>query len=72
MRSDIDALACLQSFVREFPPDARQKKAAAELGITPQYLSDLLKGRRRFSDSILEKLGLRRAVVRRETQRGNR
>jgi hypothetical protein len=40
-----------------------QKKAAAELGISAQYLCDLLAGRREPSDQMLEKLGLRRAIV---------
>ena len=41
-----------------------QKEAAKELGISPQYLNDLLKGRRPFSDKMLEKLGLMTRVVR--------
>lgn len=40
-----------------------QREAAAALGITQPYLSDLLQGRRTFSDAILGKLGLRWAVV---------
>lgn len=41
-----------------------QKEAAIELGISPQYLNDLLQGRREFSDNLLEKLGLERRIVR--------
>jgi DNA-binding transcriptional regulator YdaS (Cro superfamily) len=41
-----------------------QKKAATELGISAQYLNDLLQGRRDFSDNLLEKLGLERKIVR--------
>lgn len=36
-----------------------QKDAAAALGISPQYLGDLLTERRDFSDTVLQKLGLR-------------
>ncbi len=41
-----------------------QAAAAAALGIGPSYFSDLLRGRRNVSDSMLRKLGLRRIVVR--------
>ncbi len=41
-----------------------QKKAALDLGISAQYLNDLLQGRRDFSDNLLEKLGLERKIVR--------
>jgi hypothetical protein len=41
-----------------------QKRAAFELGISAQYLNDLLQGRRDFSDNLLEKLGLERKIVR--------
>lgn len=40
-----------------------QKAAAMSLGISQPYLSDLMKGRRTFSDKILKKLGLRSVVV---------
>ena len=40
-----------------------QKQAAEELGISPQYLNDLLQERRGASDNVLEKLGLKRIVV---------
>ena len=41
-----------------------QKLAARALGISPQYLTDLLKGRRAGGDNLLISLGLRRKVVR--------
>jgi len=40
-----------------------QAAAAKHLGIAPSYFSDLLRGRRRISDRILRKLGLRRIVA---------
>ncbi len=60
MSTDINALERLQAFVDEV---GMQRSAAVKLGITPQYLSDLLNGRRSFSERILLKLGLRRAIV---------
>lgn len=39
-----------------------QALAAKNLGISAQYLGDLLKGRRTFSESILGKLGLKRSI----------
>ena len=40
-----------------------QQKTAAALGISQQYLSDLLLERREFSEVMLTKLGLKRVVV---------
>jgi plasmid maintenance system antidote protein VapI len=40
-----------------------QTKAAQSLKISQSYFNDLLAGRRDFSDAMLAKLGLRRAVV---------
>ena len=56
----IDPLETLKQFVATY----RTQHAAAEaLGISEQYVSDLLLGRRIFSDRILEKLSLARVVV---------
>ena len=52
--------AHLQRIVNE---RGSQAAAARHLGIAPSYLGDLLRGRRRISDRILKKLGLRRIVV---------
>lgn len=41
-----------------------QREAAARLGISPAYLSDLLNNRRDLTDGILAKIGLKRIVVR--------
>lgn len=40
-----------------------QKAAAEFLGVSEQYLSDLLKGRRDPGEKILSKLGLEASVV---------
>lgn len=40
-----------------------QTEAADYLGISQGHLSDMLRGRRAVSKTILEKLGLRRRVV---------
>jgi len=40
-----------------------QRAAAAEMGISSNYLSDLLHGHRVYSDRILDKLQLRRIIV---------
>jgi len=54
--------------IRELEKQVRkagsQKEAADALGISAQYLNDLLRGRREASGNVLEKLGLKRIVVR--------
>jgi hypothetical protein len=57
---EIDPLERLRRFVGEHET---QRAAADALGISGPYLSDLLNGRREFSEPILQKLGLRRVVV---------
>lgn len=60
MPAEINALDRLHKFVEKYPT---QKDAAKALGIKPAYLSDLVNMRRDLSDTILTKLGLKRAVV---------
>ena len=55
-----DARKVLAKIVRE---QGSQLDAAAMLGISAQYVNDLLHGRRRFSTTVLEKLGLRWTIV---------
>lgn len=43
--------------------EGSQKKAAESFGVSPQYLTDVLHGRREISDRILSKLGLRKRVI---------
>lgn len=40
-----------------------QKKLAARLGISPQYLCDVLKGRREISAELASRLGYERVVT---------
>jgi Helix-turn-helix len=58
--SEIDPLQALTIFVGQYP---NQLQAALELGISPAYLSDLLRGKRAFSDRMLDKLGLKRVII---------
>lgn len=53
-------MAALKQFVSTH---ATQLEAAAALGISPAYLSDLLNKRRDLSAKILAKLGLKTVVV---------
>jgi DNA-binding transcriptional regulator YdaS (Cro superfamily) len=57
----MDAIKELEKHVKRA---GSQKDAASVLGISPQYLNDLLLGRREASEAILQKLGLRRVIVR--------
>lgn len=43
-----------------------QKEAAREVGISAVYFGDMLAGKRAPGPAVLEKLGLRRAIVERE------
>ena len=61
----INPTMALQDFAARY---VTQVDAAKALGITPQYFSDLMHGRRDVTDSILKKLGLRRIVVERENK----
>jgi len=43
--------------------EGNQKKAAEFFGISPAYLSDILRGNRDVPDSVLGKVGLRKRVI---------
>lgn len=60
MKIDVDAAKRLREVISK---EGSQLDAAAKLGIAPSYLGDLLHGRRKFSDAVLGKLGLRRTVI---------
>lgn len=60
MALEVNPLTRLHEFVGRFET---QKDAAAALGITPAYLSDLVNMRRELSARILSQLGLKRAVI---------
>ncbi len=59
-----DPLDVLKQFVAKYPT---QQAAADALGISTPYLIDLLKGRRGWSEVMLAKLGLERAVIERRS-----
>lgn len=50
-------MAVLRAFVAQRPSQAA---AAADLGVSAPYLSDILAGKRDFSDRVLKAIGLRR------------
>lgn len=60
MKVDIDARAKLVAAIKKA---GGQKKLADQFGVSPQYLCDIVNGRRDLSDAMLEKLGLRRTIV---------
>ncbi len=49
--------------LRERAQQTSQLKLARELGVSPTYLNDVLKGRREPGEKILAGLGLRRSVT---------
>lgn len=57
---DVNARRVLREFVSRY---LSQKDAAAALGISEAYLSDLLAKRRNCGPKVLLKLGLRSVVV---------
>lgn len=59
-RRDVNAMDRLRAVVAR---EGTQRQAARWLGVTEAYVSDLMNGRRKFSDRILGKLGLERQVV---------
>ena len=58
---DQDVQKALRHFVRCDSPD--QKSAAHSLGVSPQYLSDVLAGRRPIADRLAATLGYRKAIL---------
>jgi transcriptional regulator with XRE-family HTH domain len=52
----------LLKLLREKQGDRTAKQLAEELGITPQYLSDVFLGKRDPGESILEGLGLKKST----------
>jgi hypothetical protein len=59
-KADINPRSFLQIYVREFPSQAA---AARAMGISRSYLNHILAGRKSFSESILDKIGLKRVLV---------
>lgn len=60
----------LKVLARHVKRAGNQKEAAKALGISAQYLNDLIQGRREPSDAVLEKLNLRRVIVRVKAKNG--
>ncbi len=50
-------IAAIRRFIKSH---ISQRNAAVALGISPGYLSDILKGRRIAPDAVLDRLGLER------------
>lgn len=55
--------AVLDKLRGKLKPYGQQKEAASALGVSPQYLSDVLSGKRDPGPAILKALGLRRAIT---------
>ncbi len=55
--------------LREMLRDATQKQVAENLGVSQQYLCDLLQERRKPGDKILAALGLEKVVTYRRKRR---
>ena len=58
---EVDPRDTLEQFVERFE---YHKDAAKALKISRPYLSDMLRGRKGISPSVLDKIGLRQIVVR--------
>lgn len=61
----VDPLKTLRAMAVAAPS---QRALAVELGISDAYLCDLLNGRRHFSKTILDKLGMEQVIIRRSSQ----
>ena len=59
----IDAGAIELALVRFVKSRRTQKRAAKDLGISQQYLCDVLKGRREISATLADQLGYERVVM---------
>jgi DNA-binding transcriptional regulator YdaS (Cro superfamily) len=66
MLTDRDVIKRLQSAVQAA---GSQRAFAAAHGVSEQYLSDVLRGRREIGQKILDTLGLERVVSYREADR---
>lgn len=56
----LDPMTALKAHIAKFPSQA---KAAESIGMSQQLLSQVIRGKIGFSDTLLDKLGLRRVVV---------
>jgi|KBSMisStandDraft_5_1062788.scaffolds.fasta_scaffold2060021_2 plasmid maintenance system antidote protein VapI len=60
MAHEVNPLDELQAYCNDFKS---LNEAAASIGVTKQYLSDVLRNKRDLSDRLLKHLRLRRIVV---------
>ena len=58
--SNEEAIELIKKIVEE---EGAQYKAAKKLGVSPAYLSDILKNRRAISDKVSKKLGYQRIIT---------
>jgi plasmid maintenance system antidote protein VapI len=56
----VEPIDALQRFIEQH---GSRKEAADALGVSLPYISDLINGRRDFSQRMLESLGLKQIVV---------
>lgn len=63
MKKRMELAELLELLRREAEKGGSQKALAARLGITAQYLSDVLNGRREPGEAVLKPLGLRKVIV---------
>ena len=56
----------LRAYCARYPT---RREAATALGLSVSYLADLLRGRRTYSTTVLDRLGLERRIVRRKLQK---
>jgi hypothetical protein len=66
MRNSIDPVRKLREVIGSSP----RAKIAREIGVSPQYLHDVLNGRRGVGDRILAYLGYERVVSYRRKRMG--
>lgn len=60
MKTSDQMLLVLKEYVREA---GTQRAAAESLNITPQHISDLMRGRRDISENIAKQLGYTRMII---------
>lgn len=60
MLTEAEMLAVIEKRMKE---SATQKALADEIGVSPQYINDVIRGRREISNELAKKFGFRRRVV---------
>ena len=58
--TDEQAIAVMRTAIIKY---GTQKKMAAALGVTSQYISDILNGRRPISDRMAQAIGLKKTAI---------